>query len=101
MTESKFAKNTSVLVSRSREEIARTMARYGADCFGYLTEPEKASVVFRLEKKYYRLIPIPDDPAKERQIWRVLLLLLKAKMESVAAGVSTAEQEFLGRDGPP
>lgn len=47
--------------------------------------------MFRIE------IPIPTDcpPQDERQRWRVLLLVIKAKLEAVESGISTIREEFL------
>lgn len=115
----RFAAETSVPVSRTRDEIERLLTDHGASHFGYFNSPEGALIAFQIDKRNVKLrisIPTADDPeikknekgwlrGKEqveklvaqgaRQSWRVLLLVLKAKLEAVAAGISTIEQEFL------
>ena len=116
----RFAGRTRVTPERSRAEIERTLARYGADQFAYATNPEKAAIAFRLEGRMVRLTvvcPSPGDPEFTetdsgkrrrasaipplvdqaiRQRWRALLLLIKAKLEAVELGVTTVEEEFMG-----
>ena len=43
---STFAADTSVSVEKSRAEVERTLARYGATAFGYMTEPGRAVIMF-------------------------------------------------------
>jgi hypothetical protein len=112
-----YAENTAVPADRSRAEIERTLARYGADQFMYGWEAERAIVGFRADGKYVRFVlPIPDradyahtDRGKLRsagaaekaydqavkQRWRALALVIKAKLEAVESGIVTFEEEFL------
>lgn len=100
-----FASRTSVPPTRSRDEIERTLRRYGADQFMYGHDVERAMIGFRLDGRMIRLqiaMPARRDfasPAKqeqaERQRWRALALVVKAKLEAVDVGISTLEQEFL------
>lgn len=112
-----FAAETSVPVEKTRTEIERTLARYKADAFGYMVEPGSARIAFRMAGRHYRfLLPLPRradflktatgqlraeesvDRAiaqAERQRWRALLLIIKAKLEAAAAGITTIEDEFL------
>lgn len=117
---SRYAENTTVPSDRSRAEIERTLTRYGATAFGYMTNPAEAVIVFEIANRrvMFRL-PMPDrrsrqfthTPAKGlmrsaeaaeeayelgiRQRWRALSLVIKAKLEAVEAGITTVEQEFL------
>lgn len=115
----KYAKNTSVSVNRSIEEIERILKRYKASQFitGRDDETGRALVGFKVEAISYKVeIPIPDradfkldkrgwkrtDSAIEkdweqayRQRWRVMALVIKAKLEAVECGISTFEQEFM------
>jgi len=119
----RYAQNTSVPVDRSRAEIERTLARYGATGFGYQWERrevpvnpprtygpkteqrEYASIIFMFKDRRIRLdMPMPTEreagsgaraEAAVRQRWRVLSLVIKAKLETVASGISTLEAEFL------
>lgn len=94
----KFAATTKVPVSQSRNEIERTLVRYGASAFGYVQEAGRAAVQFRIEERYARVeIPVPETLSDQevRQRWRALLLVIKAKLEAVDSGISTIEEEFL------
>lgn len=115
----KFAANTSVSRSKSLEEIESTLMRYGATGFSYGWQGERAMVQFEAAQRRIRfVVPLPDRNAKEftqtatgklrapqsaqaeweqscRQRWRALALVVKAKLEAVAAGISTFESEFL------
>jgi hypothetical protein len=113
-----FAASTSVSASASREEIERTLTRYGADQFLYGWQDEKAVVGFRMESRHIRFVldmPSRTDrrfthhsrgmrtseaALKEweqavRQRWRALALVIKAKLEAVESGISVFEDEFL------
>lgn len=113
-----FAAATSVSASASREEIERTLARYGADQFLYGWQDQAAIVGFRMGGRQVRFIlamPLKGErrfthhsrgartaeaAAKEyyqaiRQRWRALSLVIKAKLEAVESGISVFEDEFL------
>ena len=115
-----YAENTEVTAERSRSEIIRTLDRYGADAFSYGWEPDKAGVRFRMKGKLVQMIlPLPSRDSQEfrftpsrglersekdaltaweqacRQRWRALSLVIKARLEAVATGISTFEEEFL------
>jgi hypothetical protein len=105
-----YAENTAVPVERSKTEIERILARYGADQFIYGTEPGRALIAFRAEGRQVRFVlPLPqlDDfdgtlgqrtkryEQEQRRRWRALVLIVKAKLEAVETGIVTFEQEFL------
>ncbi|MPV51043.1 hypothetical protein GCG21_13710 [Pseudactinotalea sp. HY160] len=114
-----YAKGTEVTSSRSREEIERTLLRYGADAFAYATSRERAMVEFSANGRRIRfLLPLPDPSSPQftrtptgrersataardewekgtRQAWRSLALLVKAKLEAVESGIVTFEAAFL------
>jgi hypothetical protein len=116
-----YATATEVPVEKTRAEIERTLARYGADAFGYMTEAGSARLAFRMGGRHIRFhLPLPrasdyefavqgfrgqqrrppEQIAKAweqacRSRWRALLLILRAKLEAVAAGITTIEDEFL------
>jgi hypothetical protein len=92
----RYAERTKVPVTQSRAEIERVLERYGADAFGYGWDDTRAVVSFRAQSRYVRFaIEIPSSPQEERQRWRALLLVIKAKLEAVESGVTTFEEEFL------
>lgn len=115
---SRYAAETSVSVEKSRMEIERTLQRYGADAFAYFSEGARASIMFRMGPRQVKFVlTLPDRNLREfthhsrgvrtadaalaaweqacRQRWRALALVIKAKLEAVAAGITTIEDEFL------
>ena len=114
-----YAAETSVSVDRSRNELERTLQRYGADAFGYASRAGEAVVEFTTHARHVRFtVLLPDRGEKRfvltsqgrkrspaasmeaweqacRQRWRALNLVVKAKLEAVEAGISTIEEEFL------
>lgn len=116
----RYAADTSVSQDRSRSEIEATLKRYGATSFMYMTEETAAMIGFRIADRMVKFVlPMPDPKAREfthtpakhqarspaeaqkaweqagRQRWRALALVIKAKLEAVAAGITTIEDEFL------
>jgi len=119
---SRYAEKTDVSSDRSRSEIEKTLARYGANKFMYGWEDGRAIVCFEMNSKRVRFeLPLPDrndreithtpgrdlertppQQAKEyeqrvKQKWRALCLVIKAKLEATETGITTFEEEFLAR----
>jgi len=112
-----YAEQTSVPVERSKTEIEKILANYGATQFGYMTMKDKALIAFIANGKNIRfIIPMPSisdfnqtptgrtrksssvPAAYEQEIrrrWRALSLVIKAKLEAVECGISEFEDEFL------
>jgi hypothetical protein len=117
-----YAANTSVSVEKSRGEIERLLSRHKCTKFatGVDHDAHRATVQFHAHNRIIKFeIALPDasDPkyrkikntylqrtatgiAKiveqdERTKWRALLLVIKAKLESVESGIATFEDEFL------
>lgn len=113
-----YAADTNVSVEKSRNEIEALLTRYGADRFAYSSEPDRAQIMFSIGGRQIRfiiLLPKRDErrftehsrgpripsAALEaweqacRQKWRSLALVIKAKLEATAAGITTIEDEFL------
>lgn len=113
----KYANKTGVSSERSRNEIERILARYGATSFVYGNGNGQAMIMFQAwDRRIKMILPLPDprdfekSPAGRkwkqsqalqaweqagRQRWRALALVVKAKLEAVESGVATFEQEFL------
>lgn len=116
----RFAANSSVSVDRSRGEIERLLTRYGAEQFMSGWRDNEAVVGFVIDRRVIRfMLPLPGKDAPEfrrtpagrrtrspadaeraweqacRSRWRALALVIKAKLEAVATGISTIEDEFL------
>ena len=116
----RYAESTSVDSSKSRAEIERILARYGASSFAYGWDQQNAMVGFVAHNRQIRFIlPMPSrtdrafthTPSRNfprsdaqaevayeqavKQRWRALALVVKAKLEAVEAGIATFEDEFL------
>lgn len=111
-----YAAQTNVPVSRSRDEIEKTLTRYGATGFAFAQEDARAMVGFVAHERTIRMIvPLPQlqefsttatgrsrtkksqqDAYEQalRQRWRSLALIVKAKLQSVESGIVSFEQEF-------
>lgn len=113
-----YAARTEVSVEKSRNEIERTLARWGATAFAYGWQGDRALISFAAEDRQVRFeLPLPARTerrfthtptgqrradaavAKEweqgcRQRWRALLLVIKAKLEAIESGITTFEDEF-------
>lgn len=104
-----YAKDTIVPVTKSRSEIEQLLERHKAKQYGTAVDYEKltARVQFRLQDRIVRFTTALPDPKKfgkserlgraERQRWRALLLVIKAKLESVESSIETFEQAFLAQ----
>lgn len=115
-----YADGTTVAVERSKAELDRLLSKHGATqrMIGSDDDAGFAFVVFRLAERHVRLrVPLPridDVEAPRRRLrvspgearakaheqlcrerWRAVVLLVKAKLELVALGLSTVEREFL------
>lgn len=111
-----YAENTTVPIERSVQEIVALVKRAGAERVAQFEEPERFTVQFELAGRMVRSrvrLPLPDEfamrgarPANDaerrgtadsraRQRARALLLVIKAKLESVESEVETFEEAFL------
>jgi hypothetical protein len=114
-----YAENTTVPPERSRAEIEQVLRKYGAEAFSYGYDGERAAIAFRAHGRMLRFeVVVPPlsefrlrpgsgyrtrtateqrnaRDKSERQRWRALLLVIKAKLEAVATGITSFEEEFL------
>ena len=96
-----FARNTIVTEGETRAEIKRLLdvhevvwSAVGANIShdGVV----KCRACERLGSREVRiLVHMPESGRERNRLWRVVLLLLKAKLEAVSSGVSTFDAEFL------
>lgn len=115
---SRYAENTQTQVSTSQEEIRRTLKRYGvtktlfyeAEGYGLIEfETHGRHVRFAVQVpplESFRVSPkggvrgpgqqVEAQRQEERRRWRVLLLLLKGKLEVVADEAVSFDREFMG-----
>lgn len=113
-----YAAKTDVPVSKSRDEIERTLQRFGATAFAYMTNAE-GQVAISFELKSIRVLKCMQLPSRSqfrlnsygnvrsdsviekdweqacRQRWRSLANGVKAKLALIDDGISTVEREFL------
>jgi hypothetical protein len=92
-----YAEGTKVPVGQSRAELERVLERYGAEAFMYGVDGARAVIQFRASGRLVRFdLPLPKDNDQEtRRRWRALVLVVKSKLEAVASGIVTFEEEFL------
>lgn len=113
----KYAEGTEVPTEKTLLEIKATLNRYGATGFFYGEEATMLKVGFRMNDRFAQFsVPLPgldqfirngrnqvytQEGRKEamakahRQRYRALLLVIKAKLESVESGIETFEQAFM------
>jgi len=96
-----YAERTSVAVDKSRADIEKALAKYGARSFGYFSESARAVIVFEAFERRIRFdLPLPEgnkpkDDQTRRSRWRALLLCIKAKLEAVDSKIESFEEAFL------
>ena len=118
----KYAKNTCVSSEKSRAEIERTLARYGATGFMYGWKNGEAIIAFELMNRRITFnLSLPDRNSREfthteakdtersssaaeaayeqavRRKWRGLALSIKAKLVTVDDGIDIFENEFMAK----
>ena len=108
-------------VGATRHEIERLLDNHGAKAFvsGWDRDQRLSSVMFELADRRIRFtLPLPDPDDRRftrtptgrsrttaaagaefdqavRQRWRALLLVIKANLEAITAGIATVDEEFL------
>lgn len=119
----RYAADTQVSEQRTRNEIETLLGRYGATAFGYASTPDRSQVAFRMRGRSIRFyLPMPKATDRaishvstgrgnskarspsgiaaaiakaNRQRWRALLLIIRAKLEAIESGIVSLEEEFL------
>ena len=115
----KYAQGTSVPVEKTKGEIETLVTKYGATGFISGWNGTQAVVSFEMRTirvKFVLTLPSITDKSvthtasgqrrapgdqqrvlaqQQRERWRAFLLVIKAKLEAVASGIRTFEQEFL------
>lgn len=112
-----YAKGTTVTVQSSQMEISRTLNRYGIDSYTFGQTPGWAQVEFMHAGMPIRVrVELPAKPPKQmgvntktgrqvdlwkaheqqiKELWRALLLFIKAALESVELGIVSVDQAFM------
>lgn len=115
----RYAESTGVDVGRSKIELEKIAAKYGATQFGALSDWEnnQGTIQFKMNNINVQIaIPMPcpgdfimtaagrrrkqsqiDQEIKKehRRRWRSAVLIVKAKLEGVACGITTMQKEFM------
>lgn len=97
-----YAEKTTVPVSKSRMEIEELVRKHGAGQFVSGYSGNKVVIGFTAAGRQVRFtVTVPegknqkDTEQLERQRWRALVLVIKAKFEAIDSGVSCFDNEFL------
>ena len=99
-----YAQGTTVPVERSRREIEKLLRKHGANGFSYGWLDGAGRMEFMLKGLRIRInLPQLETRGRtdkqveqaEKEQWRALLLIMKAKLESITSGISVFEEEFL------
>ena len=97
-----YAENTTVPVSKSRIEIEELIRKYGAGQLVSGYSGNRAVIGFTLNGRQIKFVlEIPEGKTDrqtqqiERQRWRALLLVIKAKLEAIESGISSFDEEFM------
>lgn len=100
----RYAQDTKVDVGASKAELTTILRRAGAGQMLMGDDAERRLILlgFSLGGRQYRLSASTERPSRrcdaeqlEREAWRALVLIVKAKLEVVAMGQSSVEEEFL------
>lgn len=91
-----YAEGTSVTIERSRAELERVLARYGADQVMVGWDDARVIVRFRAHGRYVQFdLERVENEREQRRRWRALVLIVKGKFDAAFSGISTFEREFL------
>lgn len=117
----RYAEGTTVSIESSQAEIARLIIRYGARRFASGFDEDERLAVIQFEAHDRRVmfrLHMPNPANREfthnargqartqtqrdnayqaecRRLWRSLVMVIKAKLESVESGIETFEQAFM------
>lgn len=117
----RYAEGTTVPVERSRAEVEALVARYGARKFasGYDDDARLAVVQFEMRDRRVQFrLHLPNPASRDithdgrgrqrtalqrqnayeqecRRLWRSLVMVIKAKLESVESGIESFEEAFM------
>ena len=104
-TARRYAADTSVSIDRSKQQLERLLRDRGAEGFAVGWDAKEDRIEFLWRGLQIRFI-LPraslnqaTQRAREqadRQRWRALYLVVRAKIEAIESGIAVFEQEFLG-----
>lgn len=102
--ERRYAQDTEVPTYKSQEELKGLLRKAGAGQVLMFDDLESKRILcgFTLGGRQFRIKASTERPNRrcaheqlEREAWRAMVLIVKAKLEVVAMGNSTIEEEFM------
>lgn len=93
-----YAAYTKVSVEKTKTEIGAMLKKAKATSTAVFEESTRAAVAFQMnERRIMFHLPLKKGASEQelRSRWRGLLLCIKAKLESVDAGIESFEDAFL------
>lgn len=91
-----YAERTQVPFDKTIRDVIAMVKRAGAAQVAQMEEESRLIIIFRLADRQIRFrVEWEKSPQSQRQRARALMLVIKAKLESVESGVETFEQAFL------
>lgn len=106
----RYAKNTTVPVARSKQNIEELLVSYGIEESFSGRSPRGDGIGWKYKSKVYKMsVPVPSKEDKTdkqyeqevRQRWRILYMSMKMKLEEIDAGVISFEDQFLAQMSLP
>ena len=100
----KYAKYTDVPVRNSKVHIEKLLVDWGIEEFFFGTSPRGEGIGFKFRDKVYKIsVPVPNDGSEQtkRQMWRILFMSLKMKLEEIDAGLISFDDQFLAQMALP
>lgn len=93
-----YAERTKVSIGQTKSEIDALLKKYKATATAVFEEEARAAIAFQMrERRIMFHLPLDkkDTEQTRRSRWRGFLLCIKAKLESVDAGIESFEDAFL------
>lgn len=107
----RYAKNTTVPVARSKQKIEEVLEAFGITEYFTGRSLRGDGIGFKYEGRVYKKnVPLPEktENMTEKQYqqalrrrWRVLYMTIKMKLEEIAEGVTSFEDQFLAQMSLP
>lgn len=91
-----YAERTAVPFTKTIADIMAMLRKAGALQVGQMEEENRLTIMFAMHDRRVRFrVSWANTEAAKRQRARALMLVIKAKLESIASEVETFEQAFL------
>lgn len=91
-----YAEHTKVPFVKTVSDIMAMLRKAGAEQVGQMEETNRLTVMFALQDRQVRFrVSWENTQTSQRQRARALMLVIKAKLESIESQVETFEEAFL------